>query len=79
MLSKFEYIYRIGTTPEEVDLLSNSKFAANTRIVDTAVAVYTRTIDHPVNVETIVSQIALPSFGADINGGAGSILIADVK
>ena len=69
----------MGTTPEEVDLLSNSKFAANTRIVDTAVAVYTRTIDHPVNVETIVSQIALPSFGADVNGGAGSILIASVK
>lgn len=69
----------MGTTPEEVDLLSNSKFASNTRIVDTAVAVYTRTIDHPVNVETIVSQIALPSFGADVNGGAGSILIADVK
>ena len=69
----------MGTTPEEVDLLSNSKFASNTRIVDTAVAVYTRTLDHPVNVETIVSQIALPSFGADVNGGAGSILIADVK
>lgn len=69
----------MGTTPEEVDLLSNSKFASNTTIVDTAVAVYTRTLDHPVNVETIVSQIALPSFGADINGGAGSILIADVK
>lgn len=69
----------MGTTPEEVDLLSNSKYASNTRIVDTAVAVYTRTIDHPVNVETIVSQIALPSFGADVSGGAGSILIANVK
>ena len=68
----------MGTTPEEADLLSNSKFASNTQIVDTGVAVYTRTIDHPVNVETIVSQIALPSFGADVNGGAGSILIAKV-
>ena len=47
-------------------------------IVDTGVAVYTRTVDHPVNVETVVSQIALPSFGADVNGGAGSILIASV-
>ena len=68
----------MGTTPEEVDLLTNPKFAPNTRIVDTGVAVYTRTIDHPVNVETVVSQIALPSFGADVNGGAGSILIANV-
>lgn len=67
-----------GTTPEEIDLLSNPKFAANTRIVDTGVAVYTRTIDHPVNVEVIVSQICLPSFSSDIENGAGSILIATV-
>lgn len=67
-----------GTTPEEVDLLSNPKFADNIRIVDTGVAVYTRTLDHPVNVETIVSQICLPSFGADVEGGAGSVLIANV-
>lgn len=68
----------MGTTPEEIDLMANPKFSANTAIVDTAVAVYTRTIDHPVNVETIVSQIALPSFGTDVEGGAGSILIATV-
>ena len=67
-----------GTTPEEVDLLSNPKFASNTRIVDTGVAVYTRTIDHPVNVEVLVSQICLPSFSSDVEGGAGSILIATV-
>lgn len=68
-----------GTTPEEIDLLTNPKFASNTRITDTGVAVYTRTLDHPVNVETIVSQICLPSFASDVEGGAGSILIADVK
>ena len=67
-----------GTTPEEVDLQTNPKFASNTSIVDLGVAVYTRTIDHPVNVEVIVSQICLPSFGADIEGGAGDILIANV-
>lgn len=68
----------MGTTPEELDLLTNPKFASNTRIVDTGVAVFTNFIPHPVNVETIVSQIALPSFGADVSGGAGSILIANV-
>lgn len=67
-----------GTTPEEIDLLTNPRTAGNTRIVDTGVSVYTRLIDHPVNVETIVSQICLPSFGSDVDGGAGSILIANV-
>ena len=67
-----------GTTPEQIDLLTNPKFASDVSIVDTGVAVYTRTLDHPVNVETIVSQICLPSFGADVEGGAGSILIANV-
>jgi hypothetical protein len=68
-----------GTTPEEIDLYTNPKVAGQTRITDTGVAVYTRVIDHPVNTEVIVSQICLPSFGADVEGGAGSILIADVK
>lgn len=67
-----------GTTPEQIDLMTNPKFASDVSIVDTGVAVYTRTLDHPVNVETIVSQICLPSFGADVEGGAGSILIANV-
>ena len=67
-----------GTTPEEVDLYTNVKTASDTRIVDTGVAVYSRLIDHPVNVEVVVSQICLPSFGADVENGAGSILIAKV-
>lgn len=67
-----------GTTPEEIDLLSDPKTSGNTRITDTGVAVYTRLIDHPVNREVIVSQICLPSFGADVDGGAGSILIAKI-
>lgn len=67
-----------GTTPEEVDFLTNPKMAGSTRITDVGVAVYSRLIDHPVNVEVLVSQICLPSFGADVEGGAGSILIAKV-
>lgn len=49
-----------GTTPEEADLLGSGK--ANVSIVNTGVAVTTNTTVNPVNVETIVSQIVLPSF-----------------
>lgn len=49
-----------GTTPAESDLMSSR--VANVSIVDTGVAVLTRQIVDPVNVETIVSQITLPSF-----------------
>lgn len=49
-----------GTTPAESDLMSSA--AANVSIVDTGVAVTTVTSTDPVNVETIVSQICLPSF-----------------
>ena len=68
-----------GSTPEEIDLLTNSKTAGSTRITDTGVAVYTRLLDHPVNVETIVSQICLPSFGVDIENGSGAIGIATLE
>ena len=60
-----------GTTPEESDLLSGS--VANVSIVDTGVAVTTMKKADPVNVETKVSQIVLPSFES-----ADQILIADV-
>ena len=49
-----------GTTPAESDLMSGS--AANVSITDTGVAVVTVTKTDPVNVETIVSMICLPSF-----------------
>lgn len=49
-----------GTTPEEADLLASS--AAQVRIVDTGVAVTTMTKADPVNVETKVSMMSLPSF-----------------
>lgn len=49
-----------GTTPAESDLMTSK--VANVSIVDTGVAVLTRQIVDPVNVETIVSQITLPSF-----------------
>jgi len=49
-----------GTTPQESDLMTAS--AANVSIVDTGVSITTVTKPDPVQVETIVSQICLPSF-----------------
>lgn len=51
-----------GTTPEESDLLVGSVTNAKVEIVDTGIAVTTTTKTDPVNVETKVSMIALPSF-----------------
>jgi hypothetical protein len=50
-----------GTTPEESDLMTGSS-VADVRIVNTGVAITTVKEPHPVNVETIVSGIMLPSF-----------------
>ena len=61
-----------GTTPEQSDLMSGA--AANVVITDTGVAVTTVKKTDPVNVDTKVSMIFLPSFEAMDN-----ILIADVK
>lgn len=49
-----------GTTPEESDLMTGS--AANVAVVDTGVAITTMKRLDPVNVETKVSMISLPSF-----------------
>lgn len=49
-----------GTTPEEADLMSGSE--ADVSVVNTGVAVTTVKEVHPVNVQTIVSSIVLPSF-----------------
>lgn len=51
-----------GTTPEEIDLMSGS--TANVSITNTGVAVTTMRRDDPVNVETKVTMICLPSFEA---------------
>lgn len=67
-----------GTTPEEADLAVRSQTSANTRIVDTGVALYSRLLDHPVTTEIVCSQVCLPSFGIDLEGCAGSILVAKV-
>lgn len=50
-----------GTTPEESDLMTG-KTVAQVQIVNTGVAITTIRNPHPVNIETIVSEIALPSF-----------------
>lgn len=49
-----------GTTPEESDLMSAG--VSNVTITDTGVAVTTMTQSDPVNVETKVTMICLPSF-----------------
>lgn len=51
-----------GTTPEESDLMSAA--VANVSITDTGVAVTTMKKSDPVNVETKVTMICLPSFEA---------------
>lgn len=61
-----------GTTPEESDLMTGS--AANVRVTDTGVAVCTSKKVDPVNVDTKVSMIFLPSFES-----IDQIIIADVK
>ena len=50
-----------GTTPEESDLMTGAT-EADVSIVNTGVAVTTIKEEHPVNVQTIVSEIVLPSF-----------------
>lgn len=49
-----------GTTPAEADLTSGGNL--NVSIVDTGIAVVQETTTDPVNTQTIVSMIALPSF-----------------
>lgn len=61
-----------GTTPEQSDLMAGS--AANVAITDTGVAVTTIKKTDPVNVDTKVSMIFLPSFEQIPN-----LLIADLK
>lgn len=56
-----------GTTPEQSDLMAGS--AANVSITDTGVAVTTSKKVDPVNVDTKVSMIYLPSFEAADNVG----------
>lgn len=50
-----------GTTPEEADLMGG-KSNADVSVVNTGVAITTILREHPVNKETIVSEIMLPSF-----------------
>jgi len=50
-----------GTTPEESDLMTGET-NADVSIVNTGVAITTIKEAHPVNVQTIVSEIVLPSF-----------------
>ena len=60
-----------GTTPEESDLMSGT--ADNVAITDVGVAVTTMKKSDPVNVETKVTMICLPSFES-----ADSVYLLDV-
>ena len=60
-----------GTTPEESDLMSGT--ADNVSITDVGVAVTTMKKSDPVNVETKVTMICLPSFET-----ADSVFLLDV-
>jgi hypothetical protein len=61
-----------GTTPEQSDLMTSA--IANVSIVDTGVAITTIEESDPVNVQTKVTQVCLPSFEA-----ADEIYIMDVS
>lgn len=50
-----------GTTPEELDATA-LKGIADVRVVNTGVAITTRATVDPVSVQTIVSEIVMPSF-----------------
>ena len=60
-----------GTTPEEADLLYSN--VADVSLVDTGVAITSITHPTPVKIETIVSQVVLPTLQ-----GADYITVADV-
>lgn len=61
-----------GTTPAESDLMAGN--AADVSIVDTGVAITMKQMVDPVQVESIVSMICLPSFEA-----ADQVVIIDTK
>lgn len=61
-----------GTTPEQSDLMVGS--TANVSLVDTGVAITTTKETDPVNVNTKVTMICLPSFEA-----ANEVYILDTK
>ena len=62
----------IGVTPEESDLMNDST-KAEVSLVDNGIAVTTFAIEDPVNVETKVTMVALPSFEK-----ADGVFIVDV-
>lgn len=66
-----EFVY--GTTPEESDLLNGIGTEAEVEVVNAGVAITTIKQAHPVNIQTYVSMIGMPSFPQ-----AGKIFIATV-
>ena len=50
-----------GTTPEEADLMGKGDLAS-VQIVETGVAITQFVVPHPVNLNTLASEIVLPSY-----------------
>lgn len=61
-----------GVTPEESDLINSQ--VANVSLIDNAIAVTTSKLVDPVNVETKVSMVAMPSFEK-----ANEVFVVDVS
>lgn len=51
----------MGTTPEQADLMGKND-VTEVEIVDTGVAITQIAIPHPVNINTLASEIVLPSY-----------------
>lgn len=66
-----------GTTPEEADMRYGSR-NSNTTIIDTGVALYTMFNQHPITTEILCSQVCLPAFQSDVQGGCGTILVGKI-
>ena len=49
-----------GTTPEEADLMGSN--VASVQIVNTGIAITQEVVPHPVNLNTLASEIVLPSY-----------------
>ena len=62
--------YVFGRTPEE---RSGSLSTGNLSIVETGIAIYTYTTEHPINTHCVVSMIGLPTFE-----GMDSVVVAKV-
>lgn len=53
-----------GTTPEELDLLTNNNHRATVTVQSPGITITSWREEHPVNIATVVSAVMMPSFEA---------------